>query len=94
MPRAYPVTKHPLIEPDALYEKIVASGATIDHHESDLYTPVTPELAELLARYRFVKGVTTFLAKKQEGESVSKLWYCIPFAYKPFWDARRCRDHG
>lgn len=94
MPRAYPVTKHPLIEPDALYEQIVASGATIEHHESDLYTPVTPELTALLARYRFAKGVTTFTATEFSDASVQRKWYCIPFAYKPFWDARRCRDHG
>lgn len=84
----YVETNKPMLSPDDLYHQLVGLGATIEHHESDLYTPVTPEVAELLARYRFVKGVTTFLATKEPGQYVSRLWYSIPFAYLPFWEGR------
>lgn len=74
------------LSPDELYEKIVALNVPMDHHESDLYVRVSPEVAEVLARYRFVKGVTVFTTVE---DGLSRLWYCIPFAYQPFWEQRK-----
>lgn len=74
------------LSPDELYDAVVALGVETDHHASDLYVRATPEVAELLARYRFVSGVTTFLA--EQGDGTTRSWYAIPFAYKPFWVAR------
>lgn len=65
-----------------LYVALDAAGATLDHHESDLYTPVTDATNSLIARYYYRQMVTTFR------DADGALWYEIPFAYLPFWRQR------
>ena len=73
-----------------LYEAVVKLGIEIDHHESDLYLPVTPETTALVNTYvstnskkRLVdpRGYAVRLFAASDG----KTWYDIPFAYIPFW---------
>lgn len=66
-----------------IYGQAKALGVEIDHHESDLYLPVTPETRELIAKYKFKSNVTTFVSQIDK-----TLWYDVPFAYLPFWERR------
>ncbi len=69
-----------------LYAAVVAAGIPVDHHESDLYIPVTEETRKLVAEYQFPKNVTSFLSNIPEADGVRRMWYDIPFAYQPFWE--------
>ena len=86
-----------------IYAEVKKLGVEIDHHESDLYIPVTPETTKLVEQYEFKCNVTTFremtlpetktCACCGHRKTIRKplgLWYDIPFAYQPFWD----RVHG
>jgi len=59
-----------------LYERLLAAGAKLDSHESDLYVRIdaasAPFAAELADKARHFQ---------HEGEQ----WVEIPFAYDPFW---------
>ena len=82
---AFPDTKHPLLNPDQLYQRALGLGVTIDHHESDLFLPVTPETIALVKEYRFAKSVKRFVSTI---DGRAEIWYEIPFAYSPFWEPR------
>lgn len=66
---------------DTLYDKLVAAGVPLDHHESDLYAKVTDASRALIAAH--TKGPLVFRSAV-DGE----LWFDIPFAYMPWWRAR------
>ena len=61
----------------SLYEALVAAGATLDHHESDLYVLSTPEARDLIAKHG--------LASSFIGHDDGRVWHDVPFAYDPFW---------
>lgn len=65
----------------SIYEDMKNLGVEIDHHESDLYVPVTDETRAIVAEYEFKTNVTTFVSQIDK-----KLWYDIPFAYLPYWE--------
>lgn len=67
-----------------LYEQAKAAGIPTDHHESDLYLPATDRVRDLLAGYEWRASVKTFRSRID-----GQLWYDVPFAYAPFWDAKR-----
>ena len=65
-----------------IYNEMLALGVKIDHHESDLYVPVTPETTKIVNQYEF-KSVKSFINNID-----GKRWYDIPFAYKPYWEKK------
>lgn len=65
------------------YEKIVELGIEHDHHESDLYVPVTDETKKLVNNYEYTMMVTTFKSAID-----GNMWYDIPFEYLPFWEEK------
>ena len=69
------------------YAELKATGAKIEHHESDLYTPDTPEARELAKRH----NMTGVLMVPFRHQASGTPWLDFPFAYAPFWDkvARR-----
>ncbi len=67
-----------------LYEAIIAMGVKMDSHESDLYIPVTKETKALVAQYEYKENVTTF-----KSQIDGAIWFDVPFAFIPFWEARR-----
>jgi len=74
-------TPQKLTEADQdIYDQVVALGVEIDHHESDLYIPVTPETQALIRSYPHRKNVKRFRSNID-----GKTWFDIPFAYAPFW---------
>ena len=66
----------------SFYEKVIEIGIEHDHHESDLYVPVTTQTKELVNNYEYGMMVTTF-----KSEIDGNMWYDIPFEYIPYWEA-------
>lgn len=62
-----------------VYEKLLSINARMDHHESDLYVELNPEVKKIVENSG--KDYTYF-----NGESST--WIEIPFAYDPFWGKR------
>ena len=69
----------------SIYQEMKDLGVEIDHHESDLYVPVTDETRKIVNDYEFKGNVTTFVSLVEP----NVVWYDIPFAYEPWWEARR-----
>jgi len=67
-------------ENPSIYSQLLALGAQMDNHRSDLYVKRTPETAALLGSR---EGVTVFTCQLD-----GKLWYDVPFAFEPYWDAK------
>jgi hypothetical protein len=67
-----------------LYQDLMTAGIPVDSHESDLYFPSTPESRALLHQYPILVATATTFRHTQEGT----IWYDIPFAYDPWWEAR------
>lgn len=67
-----------------LYQKLVAAGCRIDSHESDLYTPDTPEARAIVTAEGF--HFVTFIHQTERTS-----WLDVAFAYEPWWTARNVR---
>lgn len=81
--RLIPMNTHP-----SLYAEIVASGIQHDNHESDLYFPATEKSREILKRWPISsKNAETF--RNQRPPNVGELWFDVPFAYLPYWEAKQ-----
>jgi len=70
-----------------LYDELVAAGATLDNHESDLYVKVTPEASKILHAHKAY--VHAFVSPKD-----GCAWYEVPFMYLPFWRAQKAEGDG
>lgn len=68
-----------------LYDAIKAAGIAIAAHESDLYFPVTEQSTAILKQYPLKHSNATKFTNQVEGG----IWYDVPFAYDPYWDALR-----
>lgn len=66
-----------------IYAALVAAGVSVQAHESDLYAEVTPVSRGILATYKHRANVRTFV-----DAVTGRLTYDIPFAFRPYWDAR------
>lgn len=61
-----------------IYEAMKEAGVPIEHHETDLYVPVTPVTRAIISNYEHKKIVSTFVSE-------GRFWFDIPFAYTPAW---------
>lgn len=65
-----------------IYQELKENDIEIDHHESDLYFPVTDKTEEIMRkhdhlwRYRFISNKD------------NKAWFLVPFVFDPFWEKR------
>lgn len=66
-----------------IYAELVAIGAELDHHESDLYVKVTPETNVALERHKSGYRLSFFVSPID-----NRLWCEVPFAYSPFWETK------
>ncbi len=66
----------------SLYDAITQAGICIDHHESDLYFPVTDKSTAILERFPTEKQNSKVFADQRGGGAP---WFDVPFAYTPFW---------
>lgn len=67
----------------SIYQQIKNTGCAIDHHESDLYCENTIETTKIIEQYEFKGNVERFWNEIDED-----YWYCIPFAYDPYWSKK------
>lgn len=67
-----------------IYDACKAAHVEIDNHESDLYIPVNELTQSLVEQYPHKEIVTKFVSQID-----GKLWYDVPFAYEPYWEAKR-----
>lgn len=65
----------------SMYKELKARKQEIDHHCSDLYTPVNEVTKKLIENYEFKENVRTFINANDKKE-----WFDIPFAYNPYWE--------
>ena len=68
----------------SIYEQMKSAGVEIASHETDLYVPVNPTTQKIVDGYTFKTNVTSFTSQID-----GKLWFDIPFAYQPAWEAKR-----
>ena len=85
-----PLTKHPLLSPDELWAavSVIARDTpdfVLEHIGHDLRVHATPEILDLVKRYRFRKSVS-YYQTTVHGRAVT--WCSIPFGYKPYFDER------
>ena len=66
-----------------IYEELVKAGVPIDSHEGDLYALKTPESEAIVSTWDYTPVVTIF-----KSQIDGKIWFDIPFGYKPFWDSK------
>lgn len=73
----------------SIYEKMktVVDKKDIDHHESDLYVPVTKETKAIIDQYPYKANVTTFVCN-----ITGRKYYDIPFAYEPYWNEKIAKN--
>jgi hypothetical protein len=68
-----------------IYQQMVEVLPTekISNWQSDLYVEVNVKSKEIVDNYKFTNNVTTFISAIEKTP-----WYCIPFAYDPWWEKR------
>jgi hypothetical protein len=67
---------------DSLYADCIERGIKTANHASDLYIPATDETRELIRKHGH--RATMFTNEVEGG-----IWYDVPFAFVPFWEARQ-----
>ncbi len=70
-----------------LFDAIKSAGIDFNSHETDLYIPVTEETRAILAQFPLNKGNATIFRNQIDG----KMWFDVPFAYVPAWEAKQKR---
>lgn len=68
----------------SLYQAINDAGIKTNHHESDLYFPVTKQSTLILYRYPEAFKICSIF----QSEIDEKPWYDIPFHFEPYWDKK------
>lgn len=64
----------------SIYEQMVQAGVKVENHCSDMYVPKNAITEQIISTYDFPAMVTVFRDNIDH-----ELWYCIAFAYDPFW---------
>lgn len=75
------------LDETSVYQRLLAAGCTLDHHESDLYVKATDEARRIIASLPCVRATARTFTSQIDGT----LWFDLPFMYDPFWQARRSR---
>lgn len=73
---------------NTLWDVIKASGIEYDSHETDLYFPVTEQTTAILAAFPVQQSIAQKFSN-QRPPNVGQLWYDVPFAYLPAWEAKK-----
>jgi hypothetical protein len=74
-----------ICHPASIYDELVHENIeNMGSHVSDLYVPVSDKATEILNHYPIHKANATTFKSEIDG----KMNYDIPFAYKPYWDAK------
>jgi len=70
----------------SLYERLVEAGCETDSHQSDLYVRETEIAKQIIRDFESEGGITN--KESFTSERDGQRWIDLPFAFKPFWDAR------
>lgn len=73
-----------------LYERLVEAGCETDSYQSDLYVRETETAEQIIRDFEAEGGISN--KNKFRSERDGQKWIELPFAFKPFWDARRRAD--
>jgi hypothetical protein len=69
----------------SLYQALIEAGVKVSSHESDLYFPRTKESCEILQKYDVhYENARNFINQVEGG-----VWFDVPFAFDPYWEAKR-----
>ena len=71
-----------------IYERLLAIGATMDNHESDLYVLDTPAVRAEIQRHEQENGCKVFFSPFTSNID-HKPWLEIVGAWDPFWQRKR-----
>lgn len=66
-----------------IYQDLIAAGIECSNWQFDLYFPATPQAREILKRHPN-QTRSTFKSNID-----GRMMYECPFAFDPFWDARK-----
>lgn len=71
-----------------LYQRLCAAGFgdRLDHHESDLYVPVTNETTRILNEWLGDHGYGECFCEKFVDQTTENLMYDVAFQYDPWWE--------
>lgn len=69
----------------SIYHALKDSGARIENHYADLYTPVTAETTKILKSF----GIEAITFKDTMENA---LWYELPMEFQPYWDSLQRND--
>lgn len=69
-----------------LYTAITRAGIPVNHHESDLYFPVTNESRAILKGFPGQCDIATTFNSSIPGGG---RWFDVSFAYMPYWEGKR-----
>lgn len=69
----------------SIYQALKDAGVPLDSHESDLYAKATPECLEILRIHKSNGLCATPFKSEIDGST----WLDIPFAFEPWWEARK-----
>lgn len=70
----------------SLYERLIDAGCETESWQSDLYVRNTETAAQIIRAFEAEGGISNkrnFISAR-DGQS----WIELPFAYKPYWDAK------
>jgi hypothetical protein len=71
----------------SLYDNLKIHGINTDHHESDLYFPLTVQTTAILEQYPVHSHNATIFTHVEYGFP----WYDVPFAFTPWWENKQRR---
>ena len=69
-----------------LYQALTEAGCQVENHESDLYVKCTDQSRAIVKAYKRDHDISYSLFISAVDES---LWIEAPFAFDPFWNAKR-----
>ena len=67
-----------------VYEQVLNRGVEHDHHASDLYLKDGKQARQIIEGWEFAENATMFRSQID-----GSLWWDLPFAYDPWWAAKR-----
>lgn len=74
----------------SLYERLVEAGCETDSYQSDLYVRETEIAKQIIRDFESEGGISN--KENFTSDRDGQRWIELPFAFKPYWDARSRAD--
>jgi hypothetical protein len=72
----------------SLYQRLIDAGVPVDHHESDLYFPVT-DATVAICKSAMANGELHSRPAVFKHQVSGRQWFDAAFMYTPFWEAKK-----